>query len=553
MKTVSVQLNVMLLKNDADFSQPESFINEYNKNKVIQFDSGDTEAILYHRKGKMAHPSWIRSFQKKIANVDLEGKIKKNQSHGVTLYLKVNNRVFALNWGISARFNTKSEAVDEKFGIYVANKILNSNQDVLIKSAQSRVNQTNPVNKIRQYGETISSDELMLTMEDNEAFKELNIKISSSADYQKMIGKYSSLSIQFKFKESELPIIGKIVSKLNGLLQVYSTVTTDDIKKLFKGIYPVTEKEEKALQVELVKNLTSTSTQFFLYEPDIDFDFSTVQSYKFTCDDEDADSTELSLANYLKARVKPSIEHLKNDEVSIVDEDGNVVKKWPIYKCIYGEIPFNNTNYIFSYGEWFEVSHDKYVRITKKIKSITQPKLALPSQVTSNTVTIITNQKNANTKAGKPKAKIDKERIFNNEWCTFLKAEFFDEISKQIKIYESQFEVCDIYQPQNKEFIHVKYNYGASSLSHLFNQGYVSSTSFAKFPDVYTVEVNKQIKNASHHIKTPHNGHTIHYVILNNKKNDELSFFSKMVLEDKITTLESMGFKVKLSWADCPY
>ncbi|MGX8764528.1 hypothetical protein [Legionella pneumophila] len=35
---------------------------------------------------------------------------------------------------------------------------------------------------------------------------------------------------------------------------------------------------------------------------------------------------------------------------------------------------------------------------------------------------------------------------------------------------------------------------------------------------------------------------------MNDKVENRLTFFSKMVLEDKVRVLESMGFHVKLSW-----
>jgi hypothetical protein len=78
--------------------------------------------------------------------------------------------------------------IEKTFGIYTANKLLNNDLTATIKSAYSRVNETNPVNKQRQYGADISNNQLFLSMEDNEALKELAVISYESEDFSRMIG-----------------------------------------------------------------------------------------------------------------------------------------------------------------------------------------------------------------------------------------------------------------------------------------------------------------------------------------------------------------------------
>ena len=98
-------MNVMLLVDGVKFDDPDSFIKKYKLENEIKFDKGDIDATLYHKEGNIDHPLWVKSFANKIGGVDLCEIIKKSQSHGVTLYIKVKNRVFAINWGASAKFN----------------------------------------------------------------------------------------------------------------------------------------------------------------------------------------------------------------------------------------------------------------------------------------------------------------------------------------------------------------------------------------------------------------------------------------------------------------
>lgn len=543
-----LRLNVMLLAEDVRFSEPDNFIKDYHSDKEINFNKGSVEAILYHKKGNIDHPSWIKSFVNKIGGIDLRTIIPKNQSHGVSLYIKVGERIFAVNWGQSGRYNTKQEKIDKKFGIYVANKLLNSEVDTRIKSAQSRVNQTNPVNKERQYGEHISSDEILLSMEDNEAFKELNIAIADSLDFLRMIGKYSSLNVQFAFNDDEMPALAFLPAKLQKLLDIYASVDSEDIKKLFKGLFPVDLQTTQTLNQQLQTRIFEEDIAFFLFEPETDFDFSSVSGFRISTNNQTITSEDLKLSEYTALKDAVSIEDLKADTLSVIDEDDNEIKQWSIFECLYGEISFNEKNYILSHGEWFEVASDKYERISQEIDAITVNDLQASDAVKATTQARILVEKNdPNIK------KIEKERIFNSTWCEELGGEMFDEIIKQVTVYEDKFEVCDIFRPAEGEFIHVKFNSGLNALSHLFNQGYVSASSFAKYENKYIEAMNTHISDVSNYLSTPKAGKCIHFVILNNKRENRLTFFSKMALEDRVTTLKAWGFVVKLSWINNAY
>ena len=146
--------------------------------------------------------------------------------------------------------------------------------------------------------------------------------------------------------------------------------------------------------------------------------------------------------------------------------------------------------------------------------------------------------------------KIEKERIFNKKLCAEKNGELFDEISKQIKIEDDAFEVCDVYLPQDKEFIHSKIKKGssASALGHLFNQAYVSGYSFVRFKNTFVEKVNSLIKNRENYISSNYSDYRIRLLIINTSNMNKLSFFAKLILDEKIAQLEGYGFNVKLTW-----
>ncbi|MDR6458765.1 uncharacterized protein (TIGR04141 family) [Chryseobacterium vietnamense] len=533
-----IKLNVVLLKNNLNIAAPETFIENYLQDNEINFNKGNINAILYKKLGSYSEPKWVANLKNKIVG-DFTCDFPSNQSSGVTLFIEVQDRIFAINFGTLGRFNINKNVIEKTFGIYTANKLLNNDLTATIKSAHSRVNETNPVNKQRQYGADISNNQLFLSMEDNEALKELAVISYSSEDFSRMIGKYSSLNVQFLFNNVEIPCFQYLQPKLSRLLDLYKSVSPDDVKKLFKGIYPLNSLEAEPLNTQLPNKLIMSTDTFFLFEPEIDYDLSLVAEIKIEGELYD----ELSLSAYLDKNPQPSFENLTEDKIFFLNEDGDIIKEWSILECLYGEIEENNTNYILSGGEWFEVSKDKYDRVSLAIDEITNTSFGIPDHIKHNIKgdieqAIIQNQ-NSNQK-------INKENIFNIHLSNYIHGYLFDEAAKQINLYEDRFEVCDVLH-QNT-FFHVKYNYGASALSHLFNQGYVSAKSYAEFTSKYAEAVNLHIPDATNHLSDQPDNAKVHYLILNDKSKDRLTFFSKMALEEKIRTLQAMRFNVNLTW-----
>lgn len=537
----------MLLKEGVDINHPEEFIDGFSPDKIVEFDKGEVNAIMYMDKKGLKTPDWAKSFATKIGGVNLADIVPKNQSCGVSLFIEVQNRIFAINWGRLARFYINKLSIDQKFGIYTANKCFNLESETKLKSAQSRVNQTNPINKQRQYGESVSNDELHLAMEDNEALRELTVFNLVSDDFHRLIGKYSSLNVQFIFDKEQLPCLEYLPGKLQVLLEIYNSVEEEDVRKLFKGIFPKEDQLDE-LFLELENCLVNNASNFSLFEPQIDFDFSSISQFKINTASAEKFFDNFSLSNYLSLNTSPNKNDLESDTICVIDEDGRELKEWNILDCLYGEVEYNGTNYILSHGTWFEVNVDKYNRITDKIEDILDD-----SFIVSQNVKDLTKASIAAFVPLSPKHKPDKERMFNNHLCSELLGYLFDEPSKQINLYEDKFEVCDIFLADDQRFLHVKKNDGASALSHLFNQGFVSASAYAKFKNEYADKVNAFIPNASDHIADQIVNPCVHYLIINEKKDNRLTFFSKMALEDRVSTLEAMGFTVKLSWVQGVY
>ena len=170
---------------------------------------------------------------------------------------------------------------------------------------------------------------------------------------------------------------------------------------------------------------------------------------------------DLDLDNYLDllqdgGKLKDlSIKQLRQThklEAVCVDE---TVRKWPMFRCISGELELDGETYLISGGDFFRVSADYLGRLNRYIEQIPECDKVLPDS------TVKTPEDEYNELA----ANSSKDYLL------------LDKKTVTLARKTSPIEICDILS-QDGCFIHVKRKLASSSLSHLFAQGYVSGDLF---------------------------------------------------------------------------
>lgn len=554
LKRISVVLNIMLLKQTVVFEQPETYIKEFSESNIKYRDDN---LILYKKDKVPTNPSWYELFNDKVWDNRTEIDINRTSSDGLSLIKKLihnnNTYIFVLNFN-TGRYNINPKIIDRNFGLYTAQKMI-LNGDAQLKNTSIRSLEENPINKNVAFGEEINAATYQTNLEPNDYVRELNISVNNSDTFKKMIGKNGSLNVRILFEENEIPCINHLDAKLIDIINIYESITLEEINLLYKGLRPIEEDNFEELEEVLdakIRNFNNSQDGFYLFEPESDFDFSRIQKYEFKIITNENnrkqikrfEESEFNLSKYLMYQNNPSVETLKNDIIKFIDEN-NFAKEWSIYECLYGEMEYNERIYILSTEKWFEIDKNKFRRINDVIESIEDDTFTVSEELKEQVTAEILVQKN-----DPDIKKNEKERIFNRKLCEEKNGEFFDENPKQIKIEDDAFEVCDVYLPQEKEFIHSKIKKGssASALGHLFNQAYVSGYSYVRFKDTFVEKVNSLIPNSENHISTNHSNYTIRLLIINASRTNKLSFFAKLILDEKIAQLEGFGFSVKLSW-----
>lgn len=549
-KTVS--LNIMLLKAGCNLNDRGVYIDNYSENNIIRGGSNSDDYFLYKSGHSGNKPNWVNEFDEKIWNDEIKDEFSNTASEGLSVIKKITHNdhdyLFAINFG-QGRHNIIKDKIEDSFGIYTAIALIE--QGASIRRAGTRNISSNPKNTEFQNAQELSRDAFNAELEDNDIIRHLSA-VADSSTISSVIGKYGPLNIRMRFKETEIPCWNYLDDRLKDLINLFENIqnNSDVVNKFFKGLRPLPSQKQNELNNILIDKINDNNSKFFLFEPEIDYDPMLISKirYKLKADPRTAyhEYEKLSLDYYLN--LKENIDELDfiNDRIILINEDGQKYKEWSIVKCLYGEMKIDNQVYILSNSIWYVLSKDKYERVNENINSISE-NIQVDEIVKTNTTNKILEAKILDKKH------IDKERIFNKEFCNQISGELFDQISKQITIDGDKMEICDIFDPNNKEFIHTKIGTKAATLSHLFNQGYVSARAYASMKSIFVPKVNEKMDNPEHAIENAQNSHqdyTIRYLIINEKADNKLTFISKLALDRIITDLKGFGYTVKLSWVN---
>lgn len=544
-----VKTNVtLMLANDVTLRNLSDVIEEFDESKIIYPENYNTyldnaSCVIYRRQGNYKKPDWAEKLRK-TTGIDIANKLLDTLSQGASVLIPVTrnnkNYMFILNYA-TGHFSIKKSVINKYFGIYIAHKELVDGR-ASIKRGKSREISSNPINKDRMFGASVDDENFNIMLKDNEVIREVTAYAKDKKQfYHGMVGSYSSLNVTLNYildDEDENISLEQLKGSLCQLIDIYDSVTEEDKKKLFKGLSPVEMTND--MKDIISEKLSNNLSDFFFFEPDTDINLAQIDHFKIG----DVESADFDIATYAKGQ-KLTYQKLESENVIILDDDGRELKKWNLLDCLYGEFEANGSVYFISHGELFDINRDKYNDIKANIAMVEDKTVLLSSVGVDRANKNIQNYIALGTK------KVRREYCYNKEVSSELSAELFDNADKHIVVYDTQIEVCDVFIPQQKVFIHSKIRRGPDSLSHLFAQGLVSADTYAQIPERFVEAVNSKILDCTKHINENWRGSTVKYIILTSSNVEKrLPFFAQMQLNNVINDLRSKNFKVQLSWED---
>lgn len=484
----------------------------YN-NKVYE-DIG----ILYYDTSIVTQPKWVKSFFKESFE-----ELKQANSRAVlVIKTKDNERLFAITFGLGKHM-IKDEAINHDFGIKVLLNSINDNE-IKVLSKQSLVGNHN-----------ISQEQLP---------KATNITDFNFDTEQDLAKKFVGKPSDGIFKNCTITG-GEVLSLSNEynidnikdlVEKAYATYSLDNYKKNFlwiDNVHLIKKKEErKELDKLLDEKIRNEEVELRLMLPEV-INWEALECFRYI-NTNSPKYDYLDIDNYLETigikQKELTVEIMNRNKVLLYAtwSDSTPFNRWTIYKCLIVEINEQDSIYCLVNGDWYKVNNNFYKTINDFYKNIH-----------ISDIDFIDFQ-------------YDKEDDYNDALANHLNnASLLHKAT--IKTEETVYgvEVADVYW--NNKFIHIKNGTKSSSLSHLFNQGYVSGNLLmqANFREKCIEIFSKEFSNPNllaNLTEFQAENNEIVLAIISKQVDDrpKIPFFSKITLKNIVTVLKNYGYNVTI-------
>ncbi len=156
------------------------------------------------------------------------------------------------------------------------------------------------------------------------------------------------------------------------------------------------------------------------------------------------------------------IERLRQHQVRALAIDGDIeLGRWTVYSCVVFETRHDETAYVLSEGQWFEIASSLVDEVREGLDRIPAAALTMPAARAREWEA----DYNARAVAGEPgRALLDRQL-------------------SRVASEHGLIEICDILT-EDAQFVHIKRKTQSATLSHLFSQGRISAEVFRRDPDV---------------------------------------------------------------------
>ena len=510
-------------------------------------------AILYKVNPKHSQPEWVRFLQSGIPNL---GIIGDSVTTGALLMLEIEGNGYALTFG-TGRFLLDGSYLVDKFGLIVAlnccyPKSTSSNKDYeRIKNIRSKTISDNVIRTWKQSAR-YSTFEIFGVDIQRDLLQSITGIQSVNDKWGRSITGSSSLRIN---TSTSFEALKKLITDIEVIYK------KDDYKENFEWIDKfkiVTEKATiESLTIALFEKVQSKDIDDISLSPPEMINWDEFSSCSYKSLDNSEKFTDVSFKDYYDLlSEKEDLENINKDDfikllqkhrLEITYSDNQDMGKWSIYQCINIELILKQNTYVMEGGDFYHVSQDFMEKLDLFINGISESTVIMP---------------------GTGPDPLPDDKKYTEDEYNKLAAEKYKNIilldKKTVKIdtNTSPIEICDLFSDDRK-LIHVKRKLSSSSLSHLFNQGFVSSELF-QMSEEYRLKTIKKVK-AEESVNSstipagtfsdliPVGGfdtrqYEIVYAIIANWKGrdiqEALPFFSKVSLRHVTNNLKKMGYKV---------
>lgn len=529
MATARTELSIYGLKDHVALSLPASSDGIIDTGKElaeqdVDLNDANTVARLYVPKQAKKLPRWAEFLRPAVPNI--RSFVSSNAPNSVLLVLVVDGHAYAVALGY-ARHLLDEEVIRRRFGLRAALSIIDPE-------------------KMRQVGyKEVEARTLFGDLQSNQSTQFYNF--SMNPDVQMLRGVDGGVIdshdkwAKHAFGTDALQINPLIdVGELPRLLRWLARVESQRAyKQRFDWIDHVVEVTDSArtdaLRGAVTKYIAGGGTGVGLGTPE-PVDPTTGPSYHLGRAKPTAGSLPtLDLEHLRKSSVNlGSYAALTKHKIFVVDSAGDVLHKWPIWRCLSGQFRFGGEHFIIQDGSFFSVETAFEQKIDARLAPFTAVSRC-PVWATTKHV----NEAAYNAKALQPSLKAPSECLD----------------AKCLTTYRGHgaVELCDVFEhaPSSTTLYFVKKYKGASTpISHLVAQASVTAEALREDPDFRNDAASKWPLVAAAFSGTfdPTKVEIRICIAARSKKPNlsKLPFFAKLTLVQRAERIRSLGYRVAI-------
>jgi uncharacterized protein (TIGR04141 family) len=441
---------------------------------------------------------------------------------GALVFLPVSNRWVALTFGMTYH-QLKDNSYEYDFGLRTT---LNALDPQKIKSTD--ILQPENAKRQRIQSPTASNLNFFDIRYDESIIKKLTGAVKSEYhDLFKNATGADSLRISSNLQPNQ------IVGLCSRLIEIYNK--TDYITSFpdIQNIVPVKDPDKiLLLNQKLIEEFGKATIELVLSIPEI-IDY--LSSFKIKYSGAGRSKTEYDdvyigdYRNYLLERNITEITDvntLMQHQMKVIDENGDDVKSYNIYKCLLFDCVVEGNTYHLTEGEWYKIDSDYIQKLANAINPhfiTTHPFLHDCEKVREDDYNISVSEANTDVLC------LDKTNIS--------------------PVGQTAVEPCDLITVlDNKiDLIHIKISTRSSSLSHLFNQG-VNSIEMLRLEEESREKLRTLVDGTSIAGLIDSGLYSVTYGIVTRKTgaSEKLPIFSRMSLLRAINSLKVMNIQCSI-------
>lgn len=490
-----------------------------NQNDVVKENLEKKEisgiGTLYYSPSTDKFPIWLDLF----SGINLKRMFSASAS--ALLLIKVENRLFVLTFGPAGRHFLRKGVTEERFGLITT---LNSIDPESFKSIDIKTLESGGMQSRIQSSKPITTEDFGLNVE-KDLVRAVVGKSRMDNLGETLVGK-DSLRLSLKCELSDIK---------NYLKICLTQYAKKDYKKNFSWIDNLKEIKDPEQIAELDQKLITEINKknpenLWLTVPEI-LDWIDHGGFKYSHREKDVMLDDIHVDTFKDSLGKGVVllEDLNKKSICRFSKSNELQQDhWRVYKSIYYECNKGGSTFFLTGGKWYEVKRNLVASVNNYWQSISHDK---------HGINFIDYEH-------------ENENKYNIDLAEENKALCMD--AKNIPIEgRSKFEFCDVYT-KDRKLIHIKRYSGSSTLSHLFNQGYV--TAELLFDPESRKRINNKLKEKDFLIQDEDNqpntndeNYIVIFGIISNAQDDfDLPFFSKMTLMNVSKNLINRGYKVSI-------